>query len=207
MNPLPKFIPPLKPLTLGLLLFAGAAIATAVASDTYLVIDLSGGTNAANYPVSYLSDVPAGGWTDEYKTTKLVLRKIPAGTFVMGSPTNELGREPWAPGSETQHSVTLTKAFHIGVFTVTQRQWELVMGNRPSYFTNAAFYATRPVEEVSYYDVRENPANSDDPASDWPSNSVVNANSFMGKLRARTGLAAFDLPTEAQWEYLSLIHI
>ena len=34
----------------------------------------------------------------------------------------------------------------------------------------------------------------------WPSSSAVDASSFMGKLRARTGLD-FDLPTEAQWEY------
>ena len=35
----------------------------------YCVIDLSGGANAVSYPVSYLADVPLGGWTDEYKTT------------------------------------------------------------------------------------------------------------------------------------------
>ena len=49
--------------------------------------------------------------------------------------------------------------------------------------------------------LRENPANSDDPAVDWPNNSAVNATSFMGKLRAKTGLSTFDLPTESQWEY------
>jgi hypothetical protein len=39
--------------------------------------------------------------------------------------------------------MTLTKDFYIGVFEVTQRQWELVMGNRPSYFNNSAYYTTR----------------------------------------------------------------
>ncbi len=167
------------------------------ASGDYLVVDLSGGPSASSYPVTYLTAVPSGGWTDAYKTTRLVLRKIPAGTFTMGSPTGELGRD----SDETQHAVTLTKAFYLGVFEVTQRQWELVMGNRPSYFNNAAYYATRPVEQVSYYDIRENPANSDDPAVNWPANSAVNATSFMGKLRAKTGLSTFDLPTEAHWEY------
>jgi formylglycine-generating enzyme required for sulfatase activity len=75
------------------------------------------------------------------------------------------------------------------------------MGNKPSYFTNAVCYASRPVESVSYYDIRENPANSDDQSVNWPSNSSVNATSFMGKLRSKTGLASFDLPTESQWEY------
>ena len=169
----------------------------ALTSDAYMVIDLSGGSDASNYPVSYLNGVPSGGWTETYKTTKLVMRKIPKGTFTMGSPAGELGRF----SDETQHAVTLTKDFYIGVFEVTQRQWELVMGNKPSYFNNATNYAARPVELVSYYDIRENPANSDDPAVDWPNNSAVNATSFMGKLRAKTGLSTFDLPTESQWEY------
>jgi formylglycine-generating enzyme required for sulfatase activity len=170
-----------------------------VKGSLYLVVDLSGGTNATSYPVTYLSTVPPGGWTDEHKTTKLVLRRIPATTpdFTMG------GRSTDYPGASDDglHQVTLTSDFYLGVFEVTQRQWELVMGNKPSYFNNASYYQTRPVEQVSYYDIRENPANSDDPAVNWPANSAVNANSFMGKLRGKTGLSGFDLPTESQWEY------
>jgi len=166
-------------------------------SGDYMVIDLSGGTGASSYSVSYLTAVPSGGWTDTYKTTKLVLRKIPKGTFTMGyRATDYLGAT-----DSGLHSVTLTKDFYIGVFEVTQRQWELVMGNKPSYFNNVTYYASRPAEQVSYYDIRENPANSDDPAVNWPANSAVNATSFMGKLRAKTGLSTFDLPTESQWEY------
>ncbi len=165
-------------------------------SGDYLVIDLGAGPSASSYPVSYLSAVPSGGWTDEYKTTKLVMRRIPAGTFMMGSPTDELGRN----SDETQHQVTLTKDFYIGVFEVTQRQWELVMGNRPSYFNNATYYQTRPVEQVSYYDIRENPNNTAI-SPNWPQSSQVHADSFMGKLRAKTGLGTLDLPTESQWEY------
>ena len=181
------------------LLFS-AVKAKVVADDTpsplYLVVDLSGGTNASIYPVSYLTTVPSGGWSDTYKTTKLVMRKIHKGTFTMGSPTGELGRDTY----ETQHTVTLTKDFYIGVFEVTQRQWELVMGNKPSYFSNSSYYATRPVERVSYYDIRENPANSAI-SPNWPVSSQTHANSFMGNLRAKTGLSTFDLPTESQWEY------
>jgi formylglycine-generating enzyme required for sulfatase activity len=166
----------------------------------YMAINISGGTIAANYPVTCyrtLADVPGGPNSDTYKTTSLLMRLIPKGAFTMGCPSDELGRYD----GEVQHRVTLTEDFYIGVFEVTQRQWELVMGSKPSYFTNATYYATRPVEQVSYYDIRENPANSDDSAVDWPNNSAVNAASFMGKLRAKTGLATFDLPTESQWEY------
>jgi len=141
--------------------------------------------------------VPGGANSDAYKTTNLLMRLIPAGVFTMG------GRSTDYPGASDDglHQVTLTKSFYMGVFEVTQRQWELVMGNKPSYFNNASDYASRPVEQVSYYDIRENPANSDDAAVNWPANSAVNATSFMGKLRAKTGLTTFDLPTESQWEY------
>ena len=39
---------------------------------TYLVIDLSQGPSAKSYVISYLNDIPNGGWSDEYKTNKLV---------------------------------------------------------------------------------------------------------------------------------------
>jgi formylglycine-generating enzyme required for sulfatase activity len=180
-----------------------SVIAKITADDTpllYLAVNLSGGTAAASYPVTYYAtgnDVPGGANSDAYKTTNLLMRLIPKGNFMMGSPSGEFGRN----SDETQHAVTLTKDFYLGVFEVTQQQWELVMGNRPSFFNNVHYYASRPVEKVSYYDIRENPANSDDPATDWPANSGVNAASFMGRLRAKTGLSTFDLPTESQWEY------
>jgi formylglycine-generating enzyme required for sulfatase activity len=128
------------------------------------------------------------------------MRRIPATgpDFIMGSPTDELGR--FFSDDETLHAVELTQDFYIGVFEVTQRQWELVMGGNPSFFTNATYHATRPVEQVSYFDIRENPANS--PISpNWPQSSQVHADSFMGRLRAKTELPTFDLPTESQWEY------
>ena len=167
-------------------------------SGDYLVIDLSGGPAALSYPVSYRASVPAGGWTEEYKTTKLVLRRIPATSpdFTMGSPSGELGRY----SDETQHQVTLTKDFYIGVFEVTQKQWERVTGNWPSYFNNATYRDSRPVEQVSYYDIRENPNNSAI-SPNWPQSAQVHADSFMGRLRAKTGLSTLDLPTESQWEY------
>jgi len=174
-------------------LTAAALICYRAVADiaNYLVVDLSGGPTASSYPVSYLTNVPAGGWTDEYKTTKMVFRQIPAGTFVMGSPADELGRD----SDEIQHQVTLTQPFCMGVFKVTQRQWEQVMGTWPSYFTNASYRDARPVELVRYNDIRGATA-----GAGWPASNNVDATSFMGTLRARTG-RGFDLPTESQWEY------
>jgi formylglycine-generating enzyme required for sulfatase activity len=166
----------------------------------YMAIDISGGTGATAYPVTYyrtLVDVPGGANNDVYKTTSILMRRLPKGTYTMGSPAGELGIYS---EDETQHQVTLTQDFYMGVFEVTQRQWELVMGDRPSYFNNTDYYQTRPVETVSYYDIRENPNNSAINPH-WPQSAQVHANSFMGKLQNKTGLAGFDLPTESQWEY------
>jgi len=170
------------------------------AVQDYLVVDLSGGADATNYPVVYYrsaNEIPGSLFDDTYKTNRLIMRLIPAGTFMMGSPADELARE----SNETLREVTLTQAYYMGVFQVTQRQWELVMGNKPSYFNNASYDASRPVEKVSYHDIRED-ADSNAPIStNWPQSSAVGAGSFVGKLRARTGLSALDLPTEGQWEY------
>lgn len=152
----------------------------------YCVIDLSGGGDAARWPVSYLSVLPSGGWTDEYKTTKLVLRRIPAGTFVMGDDQ-----------SDENHRVTLTKPFYMGVFEVTQKQWELVMGEWPGSSSPSPYWRgdTYPAHDVSYDDIRGSLL-----GAQWPASVAVDVSSFLGQLRTKTGLD-FDLPTEAQWEF------
>ena len=152
---------------------------------TYCVIDLSAGANATSYPVTYLAEPPSGGFNvDEYKTTKLVLRRIEAGAFIMGEDQND-----------ESHRVTLTKPFFCGIFEVTQKQYTLVMGTNPCSSTSYGKGDTYPVHYVSYNMIR-----GTSNGTEWPSSSVVDSSSFMGKLRARTELD-FDLPTEAQWEY------
>lgn len=155
-------------------------------SSFFLYIDLSEGPNAITYPTFYLPKVPSEGWTDEYRTTKLVLRRIEPGSFIMGGGSSDESRR-----------VTLTKPFYMGVFEVTQRQWELVMGTWPGS-TLSSFYErgdAYPAYYVSYDDIRGSSSGARRPAS-----SAVDASSFLGRLRAKTGLD-FDLPTEAQWEY------
>lgn len=159
----------------------------------YMVVDISPGPEASAYKVSFLDDVPPDGWTDEYKTSKIVFRHIPAGTFTMGAPAGEIGQH--SAKQETLHEVTLTHDFWIGIFEVTQRQWELVMGTRPSQFSNPSDYATRPVENVSFNDIRGMSMDLHKPLSD-----AVDSSCFIGRMRNRTELH-FDLPTEAQWEY------
>jgi len=148
----------------------------------YLIVDLVSGKK------SHRDSEPAGGWSDLYKTQKMVFRLVPAGVFTMGSPTWEIGRNS---SQEDQHVVTLTKPFYIGVFEVTQKQYKNVIGRDPSWFKGD----TRPVEKIDYFDVR-----GKNEGSKWPVSKAFDNDSFLGRLREITGIS-FDLPTEAQWEY------
>ena len=68
----------------------------------------------------------ASTWTNSLGQTFVLLF---AGTFTMGSPSDELGRY----SDEGQHQVTLTQSFYMQTTEVTQAQWEAVMGSNPSY--------------------------------------------------------------------------
>ena len=155
-----------------------------------MVIDLSGGQNTNAYPVFYypsMDALPYGGVTNSlYKADYLVMRKIPSGGFNMGE----------YPATT---AVTLSQDFYAGVFEVTQEQWYNVMGGaRAANFTDAASRAFRPMEMVSYEDIRGTAAQG---GAGWPANDSVYAESFVGRLRTKAGLSGFDLPTEAQWEF------
>jgi formylglycine-generating enzyme required for sulfatase activity len=111
---------------------------------------------------------------------KLVL--IPKGTFMMGSPESEEGRQK----DETQHEVTISKDYYLGVYEVTQAQYEKVMGKNPSYFQGPKVgneNADLPVENVSWDDTVEFCKK----LSDLPEEKKA------GRL--------YRLPTEAEWEY------
>ena len=147
-------------------------------SDLYLVVNLTTWNFRHSATPPDLND-------DTCRTTELWLRKIPRGSFAMGSPWSEKGRDD---RNEKRHHVMLTQDFYIGVFECTQRQWELVMGDNPSVHKGDC----RPVETVSYDMIR---------GKGWPIyGHAVDKSSFMGRLQEKTGLV-FDLPTEAQWEY------
>ncbi len=166
----------------------------AAAEPLYCVIDLSAGSSAASYTVTYLDKEPEGGFnTDEYKTTKLVLKRVEAGTFTMGDANVE---------DNLPHQVTLTKSFYMGLFELTQKQWNLVMGTTPwtiwwdEYGLDFGIDDTIAAYGISYDMIRGSGHGAKWPASD----NVDEYSSFIGRIRSRTGVR-FDLPTEAQWEY------
>src|ERR671931_1593281 len=69
---------------------------------------------------------------------------IPAGTFKMGSDTGD-------PDERPVHQVTISKAFYMGKYEVTQGQWQAVMGSNPSASPGDA---NRPVDQVSWNEVQ-----------------------------------------------------
>lgn len=148
------------------------------ANDDYLVIDISSGYGSENYPVTYYDTLPGNVTDSVYKSDKIVLKKISAGTFTMGSPEAEPGRPSENP-DEDQHQVTLTEDFYIGVFEITAYQWNALTALGDSNLKPAVDNTVK-IENIK--DLQE---------------------SFLGVLNSKTTLngVSFDLPTEAQWEY------
>ena len=99
---------------------------------------------------------------------KMVL--IKGGCFKMGDAFGDGN-----PDEKPVHKVCVDD-FYLGEHEVTQREWEEIMGNNPSYFKNCG--EDCPVENVSWNDVQE----------------------FMMKLNKKTGMN-YRLPREAEWEY------
>ena len=142
----------------------------------------------------------------KYKTTHLVMRKIPAAgkEWKIGSPTGEKGRN-LAGQSEDQFNVKLTDDFYIAVFETTQAQYKNYAGyiRTPNHVGDLL-----PMETDHYQSLRGADSGSQqlDPYGEvvnWPTNShlhTVYAQSDIGYLRSKMSVM-FDLPTEAQWEY------
>ena len=97
---------------------------------------------------------------------------VPAGSFLMGSPASEAGRDS---DEGPQRRVTVA-SFELGTTEVTQGQWKAVMGSNPSAFKTCGDDC--PVESVSWDD----------------------AQAFIRKLNEQTG-RRYRLPSEAEWEY------
>ena len=109
-------------------------------------------------------------WRVRDTATQMEMLLVPAGTFTMGcTASNQYGCNS---DENPTHSVTLTQAFYLGRYEVTQGQWVARMGSNPSYFQGYSDSANRPVEQVSWNTIQ----------------------SFL----SATGMR---LPSEAEWEY------
>ena len=102
---------------------------------------------------------------------------IEAGTFQMGSPSSESGRDS---DEGPVHGVTISQGFYLGKYEVTQGQWERVMSTRPwQGQDNVRSGSDYPAVYVSWEDAQE----------------------FIRRLNVSLGQNVYRLPTEAEWEY------
>jgi len=109
----------------------------------------------------------------------MTLVKVPAGTFMMGSPNGERGN---VFGNENQHQVTLTDDYYMGKTEVTQQQWAAVMGEPMA--TNCGTPSVG--DEYPVYCVT------------W--GKIAGPGGFLEKLNQQLATTEFRLPTEAEWE-------
>jgi formylglycine-generating enzyme required for sulfatase activity len=115
-------------------------------------------------------------WRVRDNVSGIEMLLVPHGMFDMGC-TPSAG-VPCIPDESPVHQVTLTQAYYLGRYEVTQSQWSAIMGSNPSYFQTATSQVSeeeipnRPVEQVSWNMIQE--------------------------FEAVTGLR---LPTEAEWEH------
>ena len=170
--------------------FTVALSNVAASAHTYLVLDL------VNGGYDFMAAPPSGGWTDEHKSSKMVFRRIPAGTYTLGEPAETfvfLGLSASSANTYaslwSRRTVTFTSDFYVGVFKYTEAQHEcLNSGNAGTSF--------KP-KKMSYDSFRGGLA-----AADWPSKGyTVGPDSVVAKLRAKAGEGLMiDLCEEEQWE-------
>ena len=151
----------------------------------------AGFTKPADLPAEDVFIVP-GFNTDEFKTTKLVMKRIPAKDVVwwMGPSENDpnavaAGTDSSITGGrklgESRFQATFSDDYYIGIFELTQKQYSLLMdGANPSFYSNQTYWATRPLENYTYNDFKF---------------------TFLPAARTALGKEGINMPTEAQWEF------
>lgn len=151
-------------------------------SFTYTASTGTSTSSPATVTISITPDLPNEITVTLPGSVPLVVVRIRAGTFQMGSPASEQGR-----GSrETLHQVTLTSDYYMGKYEITEQQWSAVMGEPPRHCepTSGSNY---PVGCV-----------------DW--DEITGPNGFLQRLdehltsTAQPGAGKYRLPTEAEWE-------
>lgn len=133
--------------------------------------------------------IPAPTGDEFVNAIGMRLRVIPAGEFLMGSPDSDAD----APGNEKpQHVIRIRYPFYLGVYPVTQDEYEQVIGSRPSRVTGDG---PRPVESLSWFEAIEfcNSLSKSD--------SLRSYCDIAGRKISILGGSGYRLPTEAEWEY------
>ena len=122
------------------------------------------------------------------------LTLIPKGTFMMGAPPTE----PDSSDDETQHVVTLTKDFYLGMYEVTQAEYQKVMGTNPSDFKGDKVAERHPQtgRVVKKVDSANHPVES----VSWE-DAVAFCKKLSDLPEEKAAGRVYRLPTEAEWEH------
>jgi len=115
--------------------------------------------------------------------------RIEGGTFLMGSPEDEIGRN--IIDEEPQHRVTV-KSFYIAKFPVTQAEYQAVIGSNPSQTKGQ----DNPVDSTSWLDALKY-CNKRSEVEGLTPVYTINGNQVTWNREAN----GYRLPTEAEWEY------
>ena len=173
----------------------------APSGDDYMVIDLTSGMIAYEGLLASQEQSNARYNTATYKTTKMVLRKIPAGGTYPTGYSNETSNQP--------RTWTTDRDYYLGIFGVTQSQYMQLGFSNPvndaaqlADSANAAtdndWAAHRPVTRM-YYDLLRGSTTA--PADALPVSNDPNSASYLQRLNLKTGNKfGFDLPTEIMYE-------
>jgi len=124
-----------------------------------------------------------------FSQVKNEMIRINGGTFLMGSPETEVGRNP--TDETPQHKVTVS-SFYIAKYTVTQAEYEEIMGDNPSLHKGADF----PVEQVTWLNAVDY-CNKRSVKEGLTPVYTINGNNVTWDRKAN----GYRLPTEAEWEY------
>lgn len=164
----------------------------------YMLVDL--GSGGISYYTSS-NTLPVAIGSDASKTTHLIMRRIPqTGTagFLLGDNSSP----------ESCATVHITRPYYIGIYEFTQGQMHTLFGDSwyPSGFSTLVNTSPghlgdkKPICNYPNYHVRG--------YGDWPKNNATagltasSSHGLIAKIREKTATGtAFDLPTEAQWEY------
>jgi len=154
----------------------------------YMAINLESPYDVKYYVSS--NAVPGGATGLVYKTTHMLMRKIPAAyvEFRMGTGKKEQGLD--GDYNDLPHAAMLTKDFYIGIYEITQKQMQLMGGTRsaggPKTDEDADIL---PSNGMTFNTMRGG-------AVEKPTSSSV-----IGTMAGRCGIASLDVPFEAQWEF------
>ncbi len=163
-----------------------------------MVVNLAGAGDVRYYTST--NALPGGIGSDAYRTQFLVMKRIHSTDvpWKMGSYADS--GEPGRNANENPHYVTLDHDFYIGVFEFTYGQWDALGLTTPNHSqVTASGWRVYPVSHIQWQWIRTAAYNGTWSAA-YDGENNPHPDSAIGKLRTASGLA-FELPTEAEWEY------